>query len=122
MLLIFSQKKKLTTSLSTVNSILIDENSDIHYNLENNRSYIISTLKDDTEVLWSTFISAITTNPLATTLNTSKNTLLYIDLRFGNKVFYKFGKSGSIATSTETNINQATTTQNDTRILAKPNR
>ncbi len=116
--------KKLTTALFKVNSILIDENKDITYTLSNNSSYIITDLKSDNETLWSTFISAITTDPLATTLEASRDSLLYIDLRFGNKVFYKFGKYGSIPTTSTTtdSVNATTTSSYDTRILAKPNR
>lgn len=114
--------KKLETTLMQVKSITIDENSDVSYIFLENNSYVITNLKDDTDILWSTLISAVTTDPLENTLNLSKKSLLYIDLRFGNKVFYKFGKSGSMSTTTnETNIS-TTTSLYDTRILAKPNR
>jgi hypothetical protein len=112
--------KKVSTALNQVERIGIDENGDVTYGFSNSNAYIITALKDDTDMVWSTLISAITTDPLASTLSTSKKTLLYIDLRYGNKVFYKFGKYGSIATSTRDTL--ATSTPYDTRILAKPNR
>jgi hypothetical protein len=121
---IASFAKKVETTLKKVSSITIDENSDVIYYLENspNKSYITTSLKDDTETLWSTFVSAITTEPLATSIEQSKDSLLYVDLRFGNKVFYKFGKYESIATSTPESIIATTTSNYDSRILAKPNR
>lgn len=114
--------KKLKTTLNEVREIIVDENYDVSYLFSQSNSYIITTLKDDTDILWSTLISAITTDPLLSTLNSSKKSLRYIDLRFGNKVFYKFGKSGSISSTTKESTISTTTTYYDTRILAKPNR
>lgn len=114
--------EKIATTLSKVTTINIDENSDVIYSIANiqGKSFITTSLNDDTEALWSTLVSAITTNPLAQTLETSKESLLYIDLRFGNKVFYKFGKYESMATTSPLSVTATTT--NDTRILAEPNR
>ena len=121
---ISSFSNKIATTLNNVTTIEIDENGDISYFLADTRAnaYVITSLKDNTETLWSTLVSAITTDPLASTLTVSKNSLLYIDLRFGNKVFYKFGKYESIASTTPESIIATTTSSYDTRILAEPNR
>ena len=119
---IASFSQKISSSLFSIDSIVIDENSDVSYMVQNsyNHSYLITKLEDNVETIWSTLVSAKDTDPFKSTLETSKDNLQYIDLRFGNKVFYKFGKSGSIASTTP--VTSSTTSLYDTRILAKPNR
>ncbi len=51
---------------------------------------IIFKINDDYEKLAENLQAAISIEPLKTDLKTKLSTLLYIDLRFGNKVYYKF--------------------------------
>lgn len=113
---------KVDTVLFKVDVVSIDEYGDIYLRNNESRSYIIFKSKDDLEKLWITLLSAIETAPLKDSLSSELNDLDYIDVRFGNKVFYKFTNATHqdiIATST-ININESTTT--NTGVLAEPNR
>lgn len=55
-----------------------------------NAPKILFKLNSDYDKLIENLQSAITTEPLQTELKNNLNNLLYIDLRYGNKVFYKF--------------------------------
>ena len=44
----------------------------------------------DQKKVWSTLVSALDTDPLKTKLATDKGKLEYLDVRYGNKVFYRF--------------------------------
>ncbi len=115
-------ESKLSSSMFGIDLVEVDENSDVKYYIKDhvNKAYVITRLDDDINVVWSTLVSAKDTDPLKSKLESSINTLQYVDLRFGNKVFYKFGKSGSIGTTIP--VIGTTTTTYDTRILAEPNR
>ena len=52
--------------------------------------YIYINTKDGAGYAWITFISAIDAEPLKTKLKNDFKNLEYIDLRFSNKIFYKF--------------------------------
>lgn len=113
---------KVDTVLFKADVVIVDEYGDIYLKNNESGSYIIFKSKDDLEKLWITLLSAIETAPLKDSLNSELNKLSYIDVRFGNKVFYKFTNATHqdiIATST-ININESTTT--NTGILAEPNR
>ena len=49
-------------------------------------------MKDGAEYIWTTFISVIDAEPLKSKLKNDFKDLDYIDLRFSNKIFYKFKK------------------------------
>ncbi len=69
----------------------IEENGDMKIFLKNTKdAYIYVNTKDDADYVWITFVSAIDGEPLKSSINKSFEDLNYIDLRFGNKVFYKF--------------------------------
>jgi len=55
---------------------------------------IIFKMGDNYEKVAENLQSAITTEPLRTELKTKFSSLLYIDLSFGNKVYYKFSVPG----------------------------
>ncbi len=116
--------KRITTRLFDVSFVEITKDNDIYF-FDSNHSTTLKYHKgDDTNILWNTFISALDTPPLSDLLQNKKSTLEYVDLRFGNKVFYKFKEETknqvipNTATSTYANTNQ-TSSQG---ILAKPNR
>lgn len=58
---------------------------------------IIFKLDSDFNKLAENLQAAISTDPLQTDLKEKYNSLLYIDLRFGNKVYYKFSAEGESA-------------------------
>lgn len=111
---------KVDTVLFKVDVVIVDEFGDVYLKNNESGSYIIFKSKDDLEKLWITLLSAIETAPLKDSLSGELNKLSYIDVRFGNKVFYKFTNTNAsdiIATST---INYET--NSSTRVLAEPNR
>lgn len=55
-----------------------------------NSGYIYVNMKDGAEYIWTTFISVIDAEPLKSKLKNDFKDLDYIDLRFSNKIFYKF--------------------------------
>lgn len=75
-------------------------------------STIILSGEADLKKEWSTLVSALDTNPLKSMLKDGVRKLEYIDLRFGNKVFYKFTNTISLgiitphASSTETPLSR----------------
>lgn len=84
--------EKVKTVLFPITSITFEDNNDIKLYGQGTSSQIRITKTMDFDKGWSTLVSAIDTSPLKDSLLTEKENLLYIDLRFGNKVFYKFGK------------------------------
>src|SRR3989344_287194 len=78
-----------TSSLCLISTSLIKKD-DGDYDLELARAGKISfSLKDGTEKNISNLESALGTDPLKTNLATKPDALEYIDLRFGNKIFFK---------------------------------
>lgn len=94
--------EKISTTLFPVTRISIDEVGDVTLE-EEHGSKILLTKDVDLVKGWSTLVSAIDTEPLKSSLQKEKEKLLYIDLRFGNKVFYKF-RSGEFQNATSTVI------------------
>lgn len=90
--------------LYPVKYIDIDEYNDIRlYDPSKKHTLTLSSF-GDMEIVWSTVVSALDTDPLKSMLVTKKSALEYIDARFGNKVFYKFtdASSNGILRSTST--------------------
>ncbi|MDQ5962574.1 MAG: hypothetical protein QG653_381 [Patescibacteria group bacterium] len=81
---------QLTSLLFPVGHIIVDEYNDVYLYASGSPSRIILTRDADFKKSWLALVSAIDTDPLKTSLETKKGSLEYIDLRFGNKVFYKF--------------------------------
>lgn len=82
--------QKINSIIFIVSKIMIDEFGDVTFYDERGVSMIKFSRFSDVEKVWSTLLSAIDTEPLRLKLIKHKNELLYIDVRFGNKVFYKF--------------------------------
>jgi hypothetical protein len=55
-----------------------------------NSGYIYVNSKEKGEFVWTTFVSAISALPLKEKIEKDLKNLEYIDLRFGNKIFYKW--------------------------------
>jgi len=93
--------KKLITLKETLNKIgikpvafSIEDNKDVNVFLSFSSTQIgpkiIFKLDSDFEKIIENLQSVLTTEPLQTEFKTKYSSLLYIDLRFGNKVYYKF--------------------------------
>ena len=81
---------KINTVVFVVSNIIIDEYGDILLQNKEGGSGIIFSGASNVDTVWSNILSAIDTEPLKSKLETKKETLEYLDARFGNKVFYKF--------------------------------
>ena len=81
---------QINAVLYPVKNIVIDEYGDIRLLDGDRKSAVILLANNDIEKVWSNIISAIDTEPLKSKLEKNPEDLLYLDTRFGNKVFYKF--------------------------------
>ena len=85
---------KLSSQVSEVvfpvETISIEASGDIIFFNAAKRSKILFTHDINTKKAWSTLLSAIDTDPLKGKLALEKEKLEYLDVRFGNKVFYRF--------------------------------
>lgn len=96
--------EKVSSVLFPISRIQIDQQGDVSLLGQEESSKILVTTKTDLDKGWSTLVSAIDTEPLKSSLEKEMSRLLYIDLRFGNKVFYKFGKEGQFQNASSTVI------------------
>lgn len=80
-------------------------------NTKNDSGYIFINNFDNPEKVWITFASAISSDPLKTKLERDLKNLDYIDLRFDNKVFYKFKDSFVSIQASSTNFEASGTSQ-----------
>ncbi|MEN9551752.1 MAG: hypothetical protein RI935_129 [Candidatus Parcubacteria bacterium] len=83
--------ENIQTTLFKVERIILNEDNDILLYKEGGSSYVIIEKEDSLSKTWLILLSAIDTNPLKEELINKKEALKYIDIRFGNKVFYRFG-------------------------------
>lgn len=93
---------KISIRIDTVSHIDINKDSDVYYYFVNKKCVLKTALSKDANATWSTLISALDHDTLKSALQKDKNDLEYIDLRFGNKVFYSFEKNGTTTASTTT--------------------
>ncbi|HAS80547.1 MAG: hypothetical protein UR25_C0001G0153 [Candidatus Nomurabacteria bacterium GW2011_GWE1_32_28] len=94
--------KKLVALKETLNKInikpvafFIEDNEDVKMFLSSSVTYqmgpeIIFKLDSDFDKVIENLQSVLTTEPLKSDFKNKYDSLLYIDLRFGNKVYYKF--------------------------------
>ena len=71
----------------------ISQNGDMKIYLRNTNQdsgYLFVNTNDDPYFVWITFVSAIAAEPLKSSLINDLSHLNYVDLRFKNKIFYKF--------------------------------
>lgn len=104
-------------NLTYASSSEISSNGDMKIflkNTHNDSGYLFVNTKNDASYVWITFVSAIAGEPLKSSLTNNLKNLNYIDLRFGNKIFYKFTGASSpttISNSSSTNSTTSTTTR-----------
>lgn len=105
---------KISATLFPVQSIYIDEYSDVRISGENSSSSVVLSASSDVDKVWSNLLSAIDTEPLKSKLGANKNQMEYLDTRFGNKVFYKFTNEAKpvIIQSHETTLASSTLLSN----------
>jgi hypothetical protein len=111
------QLEKLITDISAVlfpiRSVSADEYGDIRFFNETKSSSVVANLDLDMTKVWSNVLSAIDTEPLKSKLANQNQNLFYLDVRFGNKVFYKFtnGQETAIIPPHGTSTESTTTVQ-----------
>lgn len=101
---------KISASIFPVTHIYFDENRDVHIKGGAHMSDVIIDGTADMDKVWSNLVSAIDTDPLKSKLELHKDSLEYLDARFGNKVFYKFTNANSNAIITHDNATTSTAT------------
>lgn len=85
---------KVSSVIFPVVSIIVADDGDVMLLDARDASKVLFVRDADVKKIWSTLVSAIDTDPLKTKLDKERDNLLYLDVRFGNKVFYKFGVPG----------------------------
>lgn len=107
---------KISASLFPIQRISLDENQDIRAEGGPNKSEIIFNAEASMDTVWSNIVSAIDTEPLKSKLENHKDSLQYLDVRFGNKVFFRFtnGKEAAIIQDGSKNTLLHATTTNAT--------
>lgn len=119
---ILDLKDKTDRVLFKTDEIDVNEFNDISFLNKELNQKIIFKKDSDLKKIWSTLISAIDTDPLKQKISQLSTSSYYIDLRIGNKVFYKWTNQNTkdIIVSSSTQIKNETATS--TGILAKPSR
>lgn len=111
---------KVSSIVFPVRSILVEPSGDITLYNASGTSKVMFLKGVSQKKVWSTLVSAIDTDPLKSKLKTEKEKLEYLDVRYGNKVFYRFSdmtfqnnKSTAIMDNhaTTTSVVTATTSQ-----------
>ena len=91
--------KKINTVIFVVSKIDIDSYGDISLYDTRGISKVMIAPDADIARIWSDLVSAVDTEPLKSKLQKNKDALEYLDIRFGDKVFYKF--TGDTATTSK---------------------
>lgn len=81
---------KISSIVFSVDSIQIESTGDITFLNASGTSKVVVLKNSDYKKAWSTLVSAIDTDPLKTKLEVNRGGLEYLDVRYGNKVFYRF--------------------------------
>lgn len=95
-------KKRLPSQNISLSSSTLMPNGDMKIFLKNTKEevgYLYVNTKDNVEEVWTTFASILISDKFKNLLDNNLSKLNYIDLRFKNKVFYKFDQENSLAAS-----------------------
>lgn len=101
---------KVNTMMFPVTRITIDDMGDVYFGQDSSSSTLMVRQDVDFKKAWSTLVSALDTSPLKTMMEKNKKNLEYIDLRFGNKVFYKFTNAVPVSIISSHNATSTSTT------------
>lgn len=108
-------KKRLPSQNMELASTSIMQNGDIKIFLKNTKNesgYLYVNTKDNSEEVWNTFASLLIADPLKGLLSKDLYNLNYIDLRFKNKVFYKFNNNSNISNTIFTSTTSTSSIKN----------
>jgi hypothetical protein len=81
---------KISSVVFPVDTVYVEATGDVLCVDERGVSKVIFLKDSDFKKTWSTLVSSVDTDPLKTKLTANKEQLEYLDVRFGNKVFYRF--------------------------------
>lgn len=111
-------KKRLPSQNISFASSTLMPNGDMKIFLKNTKDevgYLFVSTKDNVEEVWTTFASILIADPIKNLFTKNLSDLNYIDLRFKNKVFYKFNGSNNPAPiSVSTSASTTATTSSST--------
>jgi hypothetical protein len=114
---LLSMSTKVSSLIFPVTSILVEETGDVTLSNASGTSKVMFLQDAEPKKVWSTIVSAIDTEPLKSKLDTEKDKLLYLDARYGNKVFYRFSDmtfqngKGAVIMDNHASTTQATSTR-----------
>jgi len=106
-------KKRLPSQNITFASSTLMPNGDMKIFLKNtkdNAGFLYVSTKDNVEEVWTTFASVLIADPLKNLFSSNLSNLNYVDLRFKNKVFYKFDGLNNLSSSSILDIASSTAT------------
>lgn len=92
-------KEKVSSVIFPVSTVEFTLDNDVVLYDARGISKVLFVRNADMHKVWSTLVSAIDTDPLKSKLLNEKDALRYLDVRFGNKVFYRFGVEGLLTAS-----------------------
>jgi hypothetical protein len=104
-------KKRLPSQNIAFASSTLMPNGDLKIFLKNtkdNAGYIYVSTKDNVEEVWNTFASILIADPVKNLFGNNLSNLNYVDLRFKNKVFYKFNGLNSSSSASTTSTSSVT--------------
>jgi hypothetical protein len=87
---ILAMTSKVSSVIFPVASIFVEEGGDVTLTNASGTSKVLFLQQADQKKSWTTLVSAIDTDPLKSKLEHNRDGLLYLDVRYGNKVFYRF--------------------------------
>jgi hypothetical protein len=87
---LLSMSSKVSSVVFPVTSVLVEEGGDVTLTNASGTSKVLFLQQADQKKVWTTLVSAIDTDPLKSKLEHNRDGLLYLDVRYGNKVFYRF--------------------------------
>ncbi len=87
---IIAMSTRVSSIIFPVTFILVEETGDVILSNASGTSRVMFLEDTDPKKLWSTLVSSIDTEPLKGKLEHNRNGLIYLDARYGNKVFYRF--------------------------------
>lgn len=90
---ILSMSTKVSSIIFPVASILVESTGDVLLSNASGTSKVMFMEDADQKKLWSTLVSSIDTEPLKSKIENNRHNLMYLDARYGNKVFYRFSNT-----------------------------
>lgn len=105
---------QVSSLIFQVANILVEATGDVSLMDASGKSKVMILQDVDQKKVWSTLVSALDTDPLKTKLATEREQLEYLDVRYGNKVFYRFSDMPFQNNGTAAILNSHATTSQGT--------